>query len=159
MTMSKPAPVMVQRGLLLDGQRAPDSERIAELVAFQRSGHRVLLLARQPQSWRPTRNSMDTDLGLQQQLHQAVRRAGAELDGTLYLATGLFARRQSRTEELTRAARRYGVETGQLIAVGDDETLLESIVQSGGRALNVGSAQVVGASQHRHLQAALLALG
>lgn len=151
-------PVLVQRGLLLDRARAPDPDRIAEVVAFQRSGHRVLLLARQPQRWRPTRNSMDADLGLQQQLHQAFRRAGAELDGTLYLATGLFARRQSRTEELARAARRYGVEAGQLIAVGSDDTLLDSVVQSGGRALNVGSVRVAGASRHRHLKAALLAL-
>lgn len=156
--MSKSAPVLVQRGLLLDSQRMPEPDRIAELVAFQRSGRRILLLARQPQRWRPTRNSMDSDLGLQQQLHQAFRRAGAELDGTLYLATGLFARRQSRADELAQAARRYGVETGQLSAVGADETLLESVVQSGGRALNVGRAHVAGASRHRHLQAALLAL-
>lgn len=156
--MSKSAPVLVQRGLLLDPQRAPDPERIAELVAFQRSGHRILLLARQPQRWRPTRNSMDMDLGLQQQLHQAFRRAGAELDGILYLATGLFARRQSRADELARTARRYGVETGQLTVIGADETLLESAVQSGGRALNVGPAPIAGASLHRHLQAALLAL-
>lgn len=156
--MAKPAPVLVQRGLLLDAQRVPAPDRIAELVAFQRSGRRVLVLARQPQSWRPTRNSMDSDLSLQQQLHQAFRRAGAELDGTLYLATGLFARRQNRADELVQAARRYGVESGQLCAVGADETLLNSIVQSGGRALNVGPTQVAGASQHRHLQAALLAL-
>ena len=156
--MSKSAPVLVQRGLLLDPGRIPDPDRIAELVGFQRSGRRVLLLARQPQSWRPTRNSMDTDLGLQQQLHQSFRRAGAELDGTLYLTTGLFARRQSRADELARTARRYSVETGQLTVVGDDETLLDSVVQSGGRALNVGSVRVPGASRHRHLHAALLAL-
>ncbi|MFP4207372.1 MAG: hypothetical protein ACLFSC_01860 [Wenzhouxiangella sp.] len=156
--MARPAPVLVQRGLLLDAERNPDPERVAELVAFQRHGHRVLLLARQPQRWRPTRNSMDSDLGLQQVLHQVFRRAGAELDGTLYLATGLFARRQSRADDLARTASRYGVETGQLTAISGDETLLESVVQSGGRALSVGSARVVGASQHRHLQAALLAV-
>jgi len=156
--VSKQAPTLVQRGLLLDERRDPDPARIAEIVAFQRDGHRVLLLARQPQRWRPTLNSMDADLGLQQILHQAFRRAGAELDGTLYLATGLFARRQSRTDDLTRAAERYGVDGGQLTAISADETLLESVVHAGGRALCVGSAKVPGASPYPDLQAALMAI-
>jgi len=156
--MSRLAPVLVQRCLLLDLRREPDPDRIAELVAFQRDGHKVLLLARQPQRWRPTLNSMDADLGLQQILHQAFRRAGAELDGVLYLATGLFARRQSRTDDLARAARRYGVDSGQLTAISADETLLESIVQSGGRALCVGSAKVPGSSPYPDLRSALMAI-
>jgi hypothetical protein len=101
---------------------------------------------------------MDADLGLQQILHQAFRRAGAELDGALYLATGLFARRQSRTDDLARAARRYGVDSGQLTAISADETLLESIVQSGGRALCVGSAKVPGSSPYPDLRSALMAI-
>jgi hypothetical protein len=156
--MSKSAPVLVQRGLLLNERREPDPDRIAELVTFQREGHRILLLARQPQRWRPTLNSMDADLGLQQTLHQAFRRAGAELDGTLYLATGLFARRQTRTDDLARAAQRYGVDSGQLTAISADETLLDSIVQSGGRALCVGSAKVPGASPYPDLHSALMAI-
>ncbi len=156
--MPKSAPVLVQRGLLLDQRREPAPDRIAELVAFQRDGHRILLFARQPQRWRPTVNSMDADLGLQQNLHQALRRAGAELDGTLYLATGLFARRQSRTDDLARAAQRYGVDSGQLTAISADETLLESIVHSGGRALCVGSAKVAGAAPYPDLQSAFMAI-
>ena len=156
--MSKSAPILVQRGLLLDQQREPDAEQITQLVAFQREGHRLLLLARQPQRWRPTLNSMDADLSLQQTLHQAFRRAGAELDGTLYLATGLFARRQSRADDLARAAQRYGVDSGQLIAISSDETLLESVVQSGGRALCVGPSKVPGASAYPDLQMALMAI-
>lgn len=156
--MSKSAPVLVQRGLLLNGHREPDADQISRLVAFQRSGRRVLLLARQPQRWRPTLNSMDADLSLQQLLHQAFRRAGADMDGTLYLATGLFARRQSRADDLARTAERFGVDAGQLTAISADETLLESVVQSGGRGLCVGASKVSGTSLHQNLQSALLAI-
>lgn len=156
--MQRAAPVLIQRGLLLDEQRAPDAARVAELVAFQRGGRRVLLLARQPVRWRPTRNSLDEDLGMQQLLHQAVRRAGSELDGVLYLGVGLFARRQGRLDELADLAGRYRVETTDLIAVGSDPTLLESVMQSGGRALAVGPQKLPGAARHGSLKSALAAL-
>ncbi|TVS13988.1 MAG: hypothetical protein EA419_00500 [Wenzhouxiangella sp.] len=152
------APVLVQRGLLLDGQRLPDGDRIGELVAFQRVGKRVLVLARQPARWRPTRNSMDEDLGLQQALHQAVVRAGAELDGTLYVSVGLFARRQARLNELVELAGRYRVEPAELTVVGSDSTLLESVIQCGGRALAVAEHKPAGASRYPSLQSALAAL-
>lgn len=155
---SPAAPVLVQRGLLLDQQRTPDAGRIAELVAFHRAGHRILLLARQPVRWRPTRNSVDEDLGLQQALHQAVRRAGAQLDGVLYLAVGLLARRQARLDELAGLAVRYRIEPAGLIAVGSDPTLLESVIQCGGRALAVGGPKLPGASQHGSMKSALAAL-
>ncbi len=155
---SKPVPILIQRGLLLDGQRGPDPARLDELVAFQRSARRrLLLLARQPVRWRPTRNSVDEDLGLQQTLHQSLRRAGAELDGVLYLTVGLFARRQARLDELVGLASRYRIEPAELITVGSDATLLESVVQSGGRALSVGE-RITGASRHGSLKAALSAL-
>lgn len=152
------SPVLIQRGLLLDGGRGLDPARIDEVVAFQRSARRrILLLARQPVRWRPTRNSVDEDLGLQQLLHQALRRAGAESDGVLYLTVGFFARRQSRLDELAELARRYRIEPAELVAVGSDATLLESIVQSGGRALAVGE-KISGASHHGSLKTALAAL-
>lgn len=152
------APLLVQRGLLLDSNQAPDAACIAELVAFQRAGRRLLLLARQPVRWRPTLGSMDADLSLQQVLHQAFRRAGAELDGTLYLTTGFLARRQSRLGELVRLTRRYGIEPGELTAIGSDPTLLESVTQSGGKALDIGSFGASGACSAESLKAALAVL-
>ena len=149
---------MIQRGLLLDPERGPDAARIDELVAFQRSARRrVLLLARQPVRWRPTLNSVDEDLGAQQVLHQSLRRAGAEMDGVLYLRVGLFARRQTRLDELEALTARYRIEPAELMAVGSDATLLESIIQFGGQALAVGE-PVTGASRHASLKAALAAL-
>ncbi len=156
---ARAAPLLVQRGLLLDQARnQPDPERLEELIAFQRTGYRLVLLARRPVRWRPTLSSMDTDLGLQQTLHQAFRRAGAELDGTLYLTTGFFARRQARLDELQRLALRYGVKGHDLIAIGRDPTLLETVVQCGGRAFNLGSQAVAGAGASAGLKTALDAL-
>lgn len=156
--IARSPPLLIQRALLLDGQRGLDPACIDQVVAFQRSARRrILLLARQPMRWRPTRNSVDEDLGLQQLLHQALRRAGAEFDGVLYLTVGFFARRQARLDELAELARRYRIEPAELVAVGSDATLLESIVQSGGRALAVGE-KITGASQHASLKTALAAL-
>lgn len=155
---TRAAPLLLQRGLLLDPNQAPDPTCIAEAVAFQRSGRRLLLLARKPVRWRPTLGSMDADLGLQQQIHQAFRRAGAELDGTLYLTTGFLARRQSRLSELARLARRYAIDPGEMTAIGSDQTLLDSVVHAGGKALDISAYAVSGAGPAENLKAALAAL-
>ncbi len=156
--MARPQPpVLVQRELLLSNGQA-DLERLEELVGFQRSGRRLLLLAEQPTTWRPTRKSVDHDLALQQQLHQLMRRAGAELDGVVYLGTGLFARKRTRLQELDRLAERYGTSSGELVLIGRDAILLESIILSGGRALAVGEVRVSGATRYPSLKAALGAL-
>jgi hypothetical protein len=153
------APILVQRELLLGERQQPQLARIEELVAFQRRGRRVLLVAEQPKSWRPTRKSVDQDLALQQQLHQLIRRAGAELDGVIYLATGLFARRRARLEELDQLAARYDVTAADLTVIAREPILLESIIHSSGRALGVGDAGVSGATRHDSLKAALESLG
>ncbi len=156
--MAKPLPpVLVQRELLLaDGQ--PEVKNLEELVAFQRSGRRLLLVAEQPTRWRPTRKAVDHDLALQQQLHQLIRRAGAELDGVVYLTTGLFARKRARLQELEQLAERYSTSVGELSLIGRDAVLLESMVLSGGRALAVGEIKVSGATRYPSLRAALDAL-
>jgi hypothetical protein len=157
--VAKPRPpVLVQRELLLQDQQSSDLARIEELVAFQRHGHAVLLVAEQPTSWRPTRRSVDHDLALQQELHQLIRRAGAELDGVVYLATGLFARRRNRLVELDQLAARYDRSAGDLILIAREPILLESMIQSGGRALAVGEVNVSGATRFDTLRQALESL-
>ncbi|MCC5865056.1 MAG: hypothetical protein JJU31_08075 [Wenzhouxiangella sp.] len=156
--MARPgAPVLVQRELLLNDQQ-PDSEQLELLVAFQRQGRRVLLVAEQPVGWRPTRKAVDHDLALQQQLHQLIRRAGAELDGVVYLATGFFARKRNRVSELEQLARRYATTAGELIVIARDAILLETMVLSGGRALAVGDLRVSGATTYPGLRQAFDAL-
>ncbi len=157
--MSRPrAPVLIQRELLLEDDQRPAPARIEEVVAYQRRGRRLLLLAEQPARWRPTRNAVDRDLALQQSLHQLIRRAGAELDGVLYLATGLFTRRQVRLDELDQLAARYRVSSGELILIATEPVLIESMVRAGGRALVIGAQRQPGASNHASLQQALEAL-
>lgn len=153
------SPVLVQRELLLTERQVPDPVRIEELVGFQRRGRRVLLVAEQPTRWRPTRKSVDHDLAMQQQLHQLIRRAGAELDGVVYLATGLFARRRARLEELDQLADRYDLTAADLTLVAREAILLESIIHSGGRALAIGEAGVPGATGYGSLKAALESIG
>ena len=125
-------PVLIERALLLGGdQRSPDVGRIERVVAFQRSGHRVLLVAPRPAGWRPTRRSVDRDLALQQRLHQMFSRAGAELDGVLYLGGGLFSRRQRQKNEFERTAHRYGRNVGETTLICFDQALIEAARRAG----------------------------
>lgn len=151
-------PVLIQRELLLSTGREPDGDRISELVDFQRRGYRVLIVAEQPGRWQPTRRSVDHDLALQQQLHQRVRRAGAVFDGVVYLATGLFARKRTRLDELDQLAARYDISAADLVLIARDGILLESMVYSGGRALAVGEPSVPGATPYKSLRSALKSL-
>lgn len=154
-----PAPTLVERALVLESDR-PDPERLEQLVAFQRRGQRVLMVAPKPRRWRPTRNSVDRDLGLQQKLHHLIRRAGGELDGVVYLGTGLFSRRQSQKRELATLARRYGGrKISELVMIAADRELLEAMQDCGGQVLAIGDEGPNEARRFDNLGNALASLG
>jgi hypothetical protein len=137
------APVFIERALLLGrGERNPDAARIERVVAFQRRGHRVLLVAPKPTSWHPTRRSVDHDLALQQRLHQLFSRAGAELDGVLYLGTGLFSRKHRQKNEFEQTARRYGRNVGEITLIGSDQALIEVADRVGLKLYVVGATPI-----------------
>jgi len=151
------APVLIQRELLLaEGQ--PDPEALERVVGFQREGHHLLLVAEQPSGWGPTRRSVDRDLALQQDLQQRIGRAGAELDGVIYLETGLFARKRSRLKEIDELAERYQIAAADLVFIGREPVLLESVILCGGKSLAVNSPGTGGSVPFDTLQAALSSL-
>lgn len=150
------APVLIERALLLSrGERAPDPGRIERVVAFQRSGHRVLLVAPRPAGWRPTRRSVDHDLALQQQLHQLFSRAGAELDGVLYLGTGLFSRKGRQKNEFERTVRRYGRNVDETTLICSDQALIEAARRAGLKLRVAGDPSADGAPGFDNLETAL----
>lgn len=150
------APVLIERALLLGrGDRTPDAGRIERVVSFQRRGHRVLLVAPRPASWRPTRRSVDHDLALQQQLHQLFSRAGAELDGVLYLDTGLFSRKHRQKDEFEQTARRYGRNVGEMVLIGSDQSLIEAADRVGLQLRVVGSTPITNIPTYDDLKTAL----
>lgn len=150
------APVLIERSLLLGrGERAPDAGRIERVVAFQRRGHRVLLVAPKPTSWRPTRRNVDHDLALQQQLHQLFSRAGAELDGVLYLGTGRFSRKHRQRDELEQTAHRYGRNVGEMTLIGSDQALIEAADRVGLKLRVVGSTPITNISTFEDFRTAL----
>lgn len=150
-----PAPFLIERALLIGaGQPAP--ARIEDLVAFQRDGHRVVLVAPRPARWRPTRRSVDHDLALQQKIHRMVTRAGAEIDGVLYVSTGLFSRRQTRRDEFARLAERYDRKTTELTLIGTDPPLLEAAGRAGLRVLSVGDSGSSNKGHFKSLRGALM---
>lgn len=149
-------PVLIERALLLGhGDRSPDAGRIERVVAFQRSGHRVLLVAPKPTSWHPTRRSVDHDLAIQQQLHQLFTRAGAELDGVLYLGTGLFSRKHRQRNEFEQTAHRYGRNVGEIILIGSDPDLMEAANRVGLKLRVIGNSNIDKAPRFDNLKTAL----
>lgn len=153
--MARKAPLLIQRELLLDGSGQPVSETMDSLIRLLRGDRPVWLVAEQASGWRPTRRSVDLDLVLQQQIHQWTRRAGAALDGVLYLPEGLFVRRRRRNAQLDDLASRYDVTAADLTVIARDAGLLETLVLCGGRALAVGEQRVEGATQLADLEAAI----
>ena len=133
---SRAKPVLIERALLLNGDQ-PDSASIEQLVTFQRSGQRLLVIAPRPRRWRPTRKSVDQDLAIQQKLHQLFTRAGAELDGVCYLPTGLFSKKPTKKNEFSDIAQRYDINVSDLVLIGSDQGLLEAFILAGGRAVAV----------------------
>lgn len=134
---SPAAPVLIERSLLLDGD-SPDARRVEQLVSFQRKGHRVVLVAPRPRSWRPTRRNVDHDLALQQRFHQLFTRAGAELDGVLYFGTGQTTPQEQQREEFEQVARRYDRNVGEMALIGADQDLIEAAEQAGLKRCVVG---------------------
>ncbi|RFF26798.1 MULTISPECIES: hypothetical protein [unclassified Wenzhouxiangella] len=150
------APVLIERALLLGrGGRSPDAARIERVVAFQRRGHRIVLVAPKPSGWRPTRRSVDHDLALQQQLHQLFTRAGAELDGVLYLGTGLFSRKHRQKNEFEQTAQRYGRNVGEMTLIGSDQALIEAADRVGLKLGVVGSTPIPNIPTFENLKTAL----
>lgn len=147
-------PILIERALLLDNDEV-DPAAIEHIVALQRQGYHILLLAEQPARWRPTRRSVDHDLALQQELQQRISRAGAELDGVIYLETGLFSRKRHRAHALDELASRYKVPAADLVFIGQDPILLESVILSGGRAIDARGSGVKGSVPVAGLQAAM----
>lgn len=146
------APVLVQQALCLDENDQPLPGAVAALVDVARVGRPVMLLTMRPERWRPTLHSMDRALSVQQALHQALTRAGGDLDGVIYLDYGLFTRDRARTSTLADLARRFRVELRDLTLISDSSRDLELARTAGVSALAVGSGESVrGVTRCRNL--------
>lgn len=137
------APVLVQQALLLDEHDQPLPAAVEALVELARNGRPVVMFTGRPERWRPTRNSMDRALSVQQSLYQALTRSGGDLDGVVYLDYGLFSRERARTSALVDLARRYRVEVPDLTVISGQARDLEVAGAAGARALDAGATKPV----------------
>lgn len=128
-----PVPVLIDRSLLVEpgSDSTPHGPHLDALIALQRQGRRILLVSIKPSGWRPTRRSVDSDLVLQHRFYQLFMRAGAELDGILYLSPKLFGRRQRYVDEFERTAQRYDCKASEMSFVSADHALI-GIARSAG---------------------------
>lgn len=137
------APVLVQQALLLDEHDQPLPAAVEALVELARNGRPVVMFAARPERWRPTRNSMDRALSVQQSLYQALTRSGGDLDGVVYLDYGLFSRERTRASALVDLARRYRIDVPDLTVISGQARDLELAGAAGARALDAGAAKTV----------------
>lgn len=132
--------VLISRDLLVDHETGePRLEAVSESARLHRAGWRLVVLAPRPERWRPTRRSMDQVMNSQRQLHEALTRAGGDLDGVYYLEYGLFTRRRRREAALDELAGRYGLKAADLVLIARRKRELELAVHTSGRALAVNT--------------------
>lgn len=129
--------VLIARELMVDESGQPQPEVVTQTVRLHQAGWRIVILAPRPERWRPTRRSMDQAMGVQRVLHEALTRAGGDLDGVCYLEYGLFTRKRARTKALDELAARYGLGITDLVLVAHRHRQLELLANTGARVLAV----------------------
>lgn len=130
-------PVMIDRDLLLDRGHNTVPAAIDAAVRLTQTGWGLVLLSTRPQRWRPTRRSMDSVLGAQRTVHQALTRAGGELDAALYLDFGLFTRQRQRSDDLADLADRFSTGIDRLWLISTHARQLETVLAAGGQGIAV----------------------
>ena len=131
--------LLVERDLIMAGEQ-PDRERLESLIPFTHHRWRLLLLAWQPEQWRPTRRSVDEALVIQQQTHEQLVRWGADLDGFVYLPSPVFGRRRQRCDTLTRVIERYQFDADRCWLISSRELDVEVAVLTGVQAVFISTA-------------------
>lgn len=151
--------VLIAHDLLIDDHGQPVESAVSQVVRLHRAGWQLVVLAPRPERWRPTRHSMDRAMNAQRHLHQALTRAGGDLDGVYYLEYGLFTWRRRRAAALDELAGRYGLKAADLVLIAQQKRVLELTIEMGGRALGVGiEAQLAGVERFSRLADAVEAL-
>ena len=130
-------PVLIELDLLVDEAGEVHPELLPRLAEFNQAGQSLVLLAARPDTWRPTRSTMDTALGRQGHITSAIKQAGGTLDATLYLDFGLFTRRARRTGALENLAGRYDCQIRELRLIARSARLAEAVEAAGGRVQKV----------------------
>ena len=152
--------LLVDRTLLRDDGGQLQHARLDGLIPFSHGRWRLLLLAWQPEQWRPTRRSVDADLMFQQQAHEQMMRLGADLDGFVYLPSPVFGRRRMRARSLSGVIRRYRLAADAVWLVSSRAQDIEVGIMAGVQVIQVGGKDkgVAAATQVADFEAALAAL-
>ncbi len=100
--------VIINRDILpMTGEDRLEESAAQTLASLYRGGYRILVLAPQPESWRPSRQAMDGDLDRQQRIFQQLDALGVALDGVYYIPRSLFSQGRKRQRAFADIARRY----------------------------------------------------
>ncbi|MEM7054353.1 MAG: hypothetical protein AAF446_07355 [Pseudomonadota bacterium] len=110
-------PVLIDIELIGSGDAIVDPQIMPSLAELNQADRSLVLLARRPDGWKPTRNRVDQAFKLQSDIEAMVNRGGGMLDAILYLDFSLFSRQKQRKAALIDLAARYGCEMSQMTAI------------------------------------------
>lgn len=127
------------------------------LAQLCRRGYRLVLIAPQPERWRPTRRSMDEALAEQQRIRESLDTAGAPLDGIYYYATGFFGQKRQRQQMLEELLLRCGLPSSMAVMIASGERDLDCARQAGFHLLPIQGPEddSLGARPFANLRAAV----
>lgn len=147
--------LLIDRTLLSD-EGQPHRERLETLIPYTHGLWRLLIVAWQPEQWRPTRRSVDEGLVYQQQAHEQLMRWGADLDGFIYLPSPVFGRRRQRAGVLSGVIKRYRLEAKSVWLVSGRSMDIDVGIMAGVNTVHIGNKKpIAGALQVADLAAAI----
>ena len=111
------APLLIDAGLIGNADEPADPHWMALLSQFRQLQRPLVLLAKRPDRWAPTRNRVDNAFMRQATIQAEIRRAGGALDAFLYLDLGLFGRRRQYERNMADLANRYNCSLKNIHAI------------------------------------------
>ncbi|MDT8451086.1 MAG: hypothetical protein RQ847_13035 [Wenzhouxiangellaceae bacterium] len=121
------APVLVQVDLIGTPEDPVRQRLLPALAELAQNEWPLVLLAVRPDRWTPTRNRVDRAFMRQATIEADLRRAGAALDGILYLDFGLFSRQRQRGRDIADLADRYGCKTRDMHGIAQPGRIADTM--------------------------------
>ena len=114
-------PILIDIELIGNGNPGVDPQVLPSLAGLNQADRSLVLLARRPDGWKPTRTRVDQAFKQQSDIEAMINRGGGMLDAILYLDFSLFSRQRQRLAALADLAARYDCEMSKLRAICQPE--------------------------------------
>ena len=110
-------PVLIDIELIGGTESLVDPQILPSLAELNQADRPLVILAKRPDGWKPTRNRVDQAFKRQADIEATINRGGGILDAILYLDFSLFSRQRQRSAALADLAARYDCAIDQMTAI------------------------------------------